>query len=235
MPKKSSPIVGIYKIESDDGRVYIGSSRDIGWRWYTHRYELDRCTHNNRFLQSAWSKHGAEFFCFSVLETLPDDGELFHYEQIWLDILWDSLDRTDIYNLARYAGKAKQPSSTYEFQDYNDAYMATNNLPKFCRDNNLDYGLLAAVLGGYGVAKSHKGYKRLPMSDSYDRAVDLWNGGATKLNITDGQIYEFDSFNSLVNFLNTYSDFIEIDPSSNEMYFTSHHKEQEWLNDTGTE
>jgi hypothetical protein len=39
-------------------------------RWYNHRYHLERGTHNNHYLQRAWTKLGASAFQFSVAVDL---------------------------------------------------------------------------------------------------------------------------------------------------------------------
>lgn len=59
---------GIYKITNKvTGKFYIGSSVDIKWRWYTHKYELSKGTHSNKYLQRAWDKYGEESFEFSIV------------------------------------------------------------------------------------------------------------------------------------------------------------------------
>lgn len=94
---------GIYRIDGPNGKVYIGSSANIKARWYTHRYQLERGVHGNKHLQSAWNKHGADAFTFSILELVDDKNELARIEQAWLDILFTCLDSGDVFNAARYA------------------------------------------------------------------------------------------------------------------------------------
>lgn len=78
-------ISGIYKIENlVDGRIYIGSSIDISLRWRQHIRELNRNKHENRYLQRAWNKFGAENFRFTKIE-LCDSEQLIIHEQYYMD------------------------------------------------------------------------------------------------------------------------------------------------------
>lgn len=53
--RKEKPIYGVYKIENLlDGKVYVGKSKDIGRRWYEHKYELNKGKHINKHLQNSW-------------------------------------------------------------------------------------------------------------------------------------------------------------------------------------
>lgn len=94
---------GIYKIESQDGRVYVGSSENIERRWQEHINTMRRNKHHSIHLQRAFNKYGADYFTFSVLEYCAKD-RLLHYEQIWLNILFTSLDKHSIFNSNPTAG-----------------------------------------------------------------------------------------------------------------------------------
>lgn len=92
-------VSGIYKIESKDGKVYIGSAINIKMRWAGHKYSLNKNEHHNKHLQNAWNKYGAEYFTFSVIEEIADRTRLLYYEQIWLGVLFSSLGHENIYNV----------------------------------------------------------------------------------------------------------------------------------------
>lgn len=78
---------GIYAIATvaTPVRRYIGSSSNISFRWRTHRRHLDRGTHENPHLQSAWLKYGPDGFRFTVLEEVLDASALLGREQWYLD------------------------------------------------------------------------------------------------------------------------------------------------------
>lgn len=78
---------GVYAITHlDSTRVYIGSSVNVPRRWSSHRRDLRRGTHPNRYLQAAWTKYGEQAFAFAVVEECPP-GLLVQREQAWLDEL----------------------------------------------------------------------------------------------------------------------------------------------------
>ena len=79
-------ISGVYEIKNTvNGKVYIGSSRDMGYRWDCHRYGLSMGIHYNPHLQNAWCKYGESVFVFDVLEEVSDESQLRDREQFWLD------------------------------------------------------------------------------------------------------------------------------------------------------
>lgn len=71
---------GIYQIRClVTGDRYIGSSRDIEKRLYSHQWELRRGNWQNSptsHLQRAWNKHGEDSFVFEVLEQVQGEISL---------------------------------------------------------------------------------------------------------------------------------------------------------------
>ena len=50
---------GVYKIVNTvNGKIYIGSSKNIDRRWNEHIRVLELNAHNNQHLQNAWNKYG---------------------------------------------------------------------------------------------------------------------------------------------------------------------------------
>lgn len=73
---------GIYKIVcTATDNFYVGSSRDIQYRWRSHRLLLCRDAHHSLALQRAWNKHGAEAFRLEILEVVENDILLLEREQ----------------------------------------------------------------------------------------------------------------------------------------------------------
>ena len=68
-------MTGIYCIENKiNGMRYVGRAKHIEKRWRTHKSQLRKGNHVNRYLQRAWNKYGEAAFDFYVLEEcLPDD------------------------------------------------------------------------------------------------------------------------------------------------------------------
>ncbi len=65
---------GVYKIENvNNGKKYIGSSKDIEKRFYQHRRELENKTHHSVKLQRAWSiSKNKDIFLFEVVEIVDN-------------------------------------------------------------------------------------------------------------------------------------------------------------------
>lgn len=70
--------IGIYRITNTvNGKSYIGkTAMNFGDRWDSHRSLLNSGKHDNRHLQHAWDKYGADAFEFAVIETVDDASEL---------------------------------------------------------------------------------------------------------------------------------------------------------------
>lgn len=67
--------VGIYCIKNvTDGKRYIGQSKDVWRRFNNHISSLDRNSHKNRHLQSAWNLYGQSNFDFTILEICSIDS-----------------------------------------------------------------------------------------------------------------------------------------------------------------
>lgn len=95
---------GVYKITNiENGKVYIGSSKDINKRITAHIRELKKNIHDNTHLQSAWNKYGKEKFEFSILEFVPDINILLEREQFWMD-KYQCYKRDFGYNMLPTAG-----------------------------------------------------------------------------------------------------------------------------------
>lgn len=79
-------VVGIYKITSPSGRVYIGQSWDILQRWFTYRGSNAK---GQRVLNSSFLKHGARSHVYEIVHELPtdvDQGMLNQYECFYIDL-----------------------------------------------------------------------------------------------------------------------------------------------------
>ena len=62
---------GIYRIKNaKNGKAYVGQSANLDRRWPEHRYALNKGTHKNPYLQSAWNKHGEPAFEFEIVEEI---------------------------------------------------------------------------------------------------------------------------------------------------------------------
>ena len=89
---------GIYCIENlETNKKYIGQSVDVNDRWRRHKYDLNKNSHDNSYLQNAWNKYGEEYFSFYILEYCSADL-LDEKERYYIDY-YNTLDRDLGYNL----------------------------------------------------------------------------------------------------------------------------------------
>lgn len=79
---------GIYKItNSVNGKFYIGSAKDIDYRWEDHKQYLNGGYHINPKLQNAWNFYGGDKFLFEIVEeTSSEKTVLLEREQHYLDL-----------------------------------------------------------------------------------------------------------------------------------------------------
>lgn len=78
---------GVYCIlNTQNGKKYVGSSKNIYSRWQKHRSTLRHGYHHSPHLQNAWNKYGEDKFHFFVLEKCSED-ELIEREQFYVDNL----------------------------------------------------------------------------------------------------------------------------------------------------
>lgn len=104
LPKFTS---GIYAIRNTiSGRVYVGSSINIRYRWYGHRKALNGGKHHAVTLQRSWKKHGKDAFTFEVLELVIARDNLVMREQYWIDLFRSACPESG-FNMHPTAGGAR--------------------------------------------------------------------------------------------------------------------------------
>lgn len=97
---------GIYAIKnSENGKIYVGSSDNICKRIYTHNRDLNANKHHSIHLQRAWNKYGAESFLYFCIEKC-DVELLIEREQKWMDDFC-SYKKNKGYNISPTAGSCR--------------------------------------------------------------------------------------------------------------------------------
>lgn len=86
MNEKIDNLSGIYAIEAQDGRRYVGSAICFRVRWNRHKMSLRRGNHHSVILQRCWNKYGEHFFKFKILLVCEKD-QLISWEQSFIDEL----------------------------------------------------------------------------------------------------------------------------------------------------
>jgi group I intron endonuclease len=154
---------GIYVIRNTvNGKVYVGSAVDLTTRWGQHRYLLDKRTHHCRYLQHAWTKHGAIAFVFEVIETIQETKGLIAREQVHLD---DAFASGLAYNISRTAGSVLGVKHTEETR------MKVSAAGK---------GRVYSLERNAKISASRKGKKRAPFSLAARINMGLASKGRTK-------------------------------------------------------
>lgn len=75
---------GVYCIRNtDNNKVYIGSSRNIEGRWRVHRSRLNLNKHHSQHLQLSYNLGSS--FVYEILELVEDLSQLEIREQYWVD------------------------------------------------------------------------------------------------------------------------------------------------------
>jgi group I intron endonuclease len=106
---------GIYEIKNiANGKMYIGSSKDIVNRFSQHKANLRNNKHTNTHLQASWNKHGGSNFIFRTVELIPNPTKqiLEEREDYWI-AYYDSINKG--YNMQG----AVQGSFSREWHDRN--------------------------------------------------------------------------------------------------------------------
>lgn len=107
-------VSGIYSItNTQNNKLYIGSSKNIEQRWRQHKNMLKGDRHHSAHLQNAWNKYGEDNFIFEIIEECNEDI-LIEREQYYID-LYSSADSLYGYNESEIAGR---PSMTQEQREY---------------------------------------------------------------------------------------------------------------------
>lgn len=98
----ASNLGGVYRIlNTENGRVYYGSTGVFYKRANAHDNDLKMGRHLNKFLQNDYNKCGGDAFLFEVLKTVPEKDVRLAAEQIFLDEHYD--DQKQCYNLVKLA------------------------------------------------------------------------------------------------------------------------------------
>ena len=76
---------GVYQIKNKvNGKLYVGSSKNMHYRLRKHFEHLRANKHENRKLQNAYNKYGKDNFIISVIELCEEDKQ-YIIEQYWID------------------------------------------------------------------------------------------------------------------------------------------------------
>lgn len=96
---------GIYIIRNlINGKVYIGSAKNVKIRINVHKHYLKKGNHHSKKLQNSYNKYNGNFL-ISILENTPIEN-LLKREQYWIDYFKSYKDENG-YNMLKIAGNSK--------------------------------------------------------------------------------------------------------------------------------
>jgi group I intron endonuclease len=157
--------------------MYIGSSTKAKRRLSTHKSHLNKKKHANKYLQNAVNKYGLDKFKFEILELVSGVSrkELFNIEALYLKAYEPEYNLVGVNNEANQTSSNREKSIARTSRSYivcppNGTEFEIFNLKKFCRENGLDRGSMAAVIDGR--SGHSKGWKCRRVSDKDFTYVD---------------------------------------------------------------
>lgn len=147
--------IGIYSIlNTSNGKIYIGQSRDIEKRWSNHKSALRNNHHKSSHLQSAWNKYGEDAFEFNILENCSKE-DLNDNEDWWVDY-FDATNRDKGYNL--------ESGGKYNYHIRDETRKKMSDAKK--GENHQYFGVYGKNHPRYG--KTHSNETKLKMSKSHN-------------------------------------------------------------------
>jgi group I intron endonuclease len=74
---------GVYQIKNNsNGKIFVGSSKDLVAIWNRHKLQLNFGSHQNIELQNDWKKFGEDSFSYEILsEIKEEDGKEIDYNK----------------------------------------------------------------------------------------------------------------------------------------------------------
>jgi group I intron endonuclease len=105
MPKRARRprVTCIYSITClANGKIYIGSSRDVSSRWNSHIYNMENYKHSIPEMIVDWHRYGTKNFSFTILRYV-EVGDIRKVEQECMD----QVDAKKLYNKRRAKVRAK--------------------------------------------------------------------------------------------------------------------------------
>lgn len=168
-------ICGVYKITNTaNGKVYVGSSKDIKKRWHQHKSKLNENQHGNTYLQNVWNKYGGQSFKFEIIEEC-DLKVQFEREQFYLNQL-NPFDGNR-YNIVRQISKDYM-SDCYILKTCErcgEEYHTFSHLAKYCdlcKDEIAKENLEVFKAESYWMQGSNMCFSA--MYDGYESVEDFW-------------------------------------------------------------
>lgn len=192
MSNERERICGIYLIRNtDNGKAYVGQSRDILDRFVHHKSDLRHNRHRNRYLQKSYNKYGEGKFEYSILEECTLD-EINERESYWI-AFYHSNESEYGYN-ADSGGNAKKVVSESTRQLISmrlSEALKGRKLPEEWKENirKSRIGKKWDDEAKRKMSESKKG-KSNKNSGNFKKGQTPWNKGLTLSDVTKSKVSE---------------------------------------------
>lgn len=104
-------VCGIYKIMNlVNGKIYIGSTKNMRKRLWKHRALLRHNKHHNPHLQNSWNKYGEENFDYCIIEVC-DETIQYEREQFYIDTQHPEYNIAEQVMLPSYSEESRRKHS----------------------------------------------------------------------------------------------------------------------------
>ena len=104
-------VCGIYKLVNlVNGKIYIGSTKNMRMRLWKHRALLRHNKHHNPHLQASWNKYGESNFDYCILEVC-DEKHQYEREQYYIDTFHPEYNIAEIVELPSYSEESRKKHS----------------------------------------------------------------------------------------------------------------------------
>ena len=104
-------VCGIYKLVNlVNGKIYIGSTKNMRMRLWKHRALLRHNKHHNPHLQASWNKYGEGNFDYCILEVCNEEHQ-YEREQYYIDTLHPEYNIAEIVEMPSYSEESRKKHS----------------------------------------------------------------------------------------------------------------------------
>lgn len=121
-------VCGVYKIVNlINGKIYIGSSKNLRHRLWGHRAQLRHNKHGNEHLQRAWNKYGEENFDYCILETCDEEHQ-YEREQYYIDTCHPEYNIADKVILPSFTEESRKKHSETRKRMFAEGLLTPTNV-----------------------------------------------------------------------------------------------------------
>lgn len=104
-------VCGVYKIINlINGKIYIGSTKNMRRRLWKHRALLRHNKHHNPHLQNSWNKYGEENFDYAIIEQCSEEHQ-YEREQYYIDAFHPEYNIAEEVLLPSYSEESRKKHS----------------------------------------------------------------------------------------------------------------------------